>query len=108
MCPAAPQAINKISLDKISLDESTTSSLIDSVPKEELRSSSMYKYSLLVVAKGSSDGQSSQELRQISLLRKNAATLWPTLATPVRSNGRSHPLEIRSRPNPLVPRSRRR
>jgi len=47
-----------------------------------------------VVVKGSAEGQSSHALKRVILVKKERRGEWYQQATPVRSNGRSHPIEI--------------
>ena len=66
------------------------------VPYDESSARLNSTFRATVVAKGSSDGLSSSSLKNIKLIKKDTSTPWYDTATPVRSNGRSHPIELRS------------
>lgn len=76
-------------------ESSTQQNSCDSERVEERTGSPSPRYEATIVVKGSADGVSSSELKRVVLVKKDTATPWYSSATPVRSNGRSHPLEIR-------------
>lgn len=76
-------------------EQSPLMSAHDFVPYDDKLVKSRDRFSASVIVKGSSDGLSSSELKSIKLVKKDTSTPWYDAATPVRSNGRSHPIEIR-------------
>ena len=90
--PRRDMCANSI-LPALSFEASATAG--DSAPEHEAGSSDSEAYTADIVVKGSADGHSSNQLKRIVLVKKLCQTPWYAPATPVRSNGRSHPLEMR-------------